>query len=410
MRVCLCFRFKTEICSRGSRCNRPFCFFAHKQSEIRKPNFRVQMQGMTCDPVTHQPSSLNTIDSGTQLMSSGMHKTAPSTAFGKRASYLDSTTTPTQLFPSAALSSLSLEGSSISLPDSGSSCDVELSAATWNSWMGNDSPRLETTRQQQQSVVHQGPISQNVLVPPPVSSISPMFPHIPTSEQNAVDWSIWRLPSAERQGSSSLTTPMGYESIWNTPSHPRRQQQQQPRPLPFTGKLGTFPTQTSFGLSPRFMETTHNNVARTLKEPGSVQSQHYNNGNSRSSMDNGYDRNYLLATIRDVYQSMLPGCSPDQQSVMAMSTSELSDGHLPCLAAGLGTTGRVSSGGNSGYHGVGPNGTCGLEGLQQQQNGSLSSNGISWNATNANNDPNGLERIMYALLKTDSNSATCYFK
>ena len=390
------------------------------------------MQGITCDPITQQSSShtatIATTDSGTQLMSSGMHKTAPSGPIGKRASYLDSaTTTPTQLFPSAALSSLSLEGSSISLPDSGSSCDVELSAATWNSWMGNDSPRLETTRQQQQSAMHQGPISQNAL-PPPVSSIGPMFPHIPTSEQNAVDWSIWRLPSADRQGSSSLT-PLGYDSIWNTPSHPRRQQQQQP--LHFTGKLGSLPTQTSVGLSPRFMETTHD-VARTLKEPSSVQRHHYN-GNSRSSMDNGYDRNYLLATIRDVYKSMLPGSSPDQQSMMAMSTSELNDGYLPCHA-GLGTTGHVSSSGNSGYYGAGlngnstgyygagsngnstgyygagPNGTCGLEGLQQQQNGSVSSNGISWNATNANNDPNGLERIMYALLKTDSNSATCYFK
>ena len=34
--ISLCLtRFKTEFCSRGSSCSRPFCFFAHSDSEIR---------------------------------------------------------------------------------------------------------------------------------------------------------------------------------------------------------------------------------------------------------------------------------------------------------------------------------------------------------------------------------------
>ena len=34
MSLCVA-RFKTEFCSRGSSCSRPFCFFAHSESEIR---------------------------------------------------------------------------------------------------------------------------------------------------------------------------------------------------------------------------------------------------------------------------------------------------------------------------------------------------------------------------------------
>eukprot|EP00210_Caulerpa_lentillifera_P007362 g7037.t1 len=34
-------RFKTEFCSRGSSCSRSFCFFAHKESEVRTFNANV---------------------------------------------------------------------------------------------------------------------------------------------------------------------------------------------------------------------------------------------------------------------------------------------------------------------------------------------------------------------------------
>lgn len=30
------FRYKSELCSQGTKCNRPFCFFAHTENELRQ--------------------------------------------------------------------------------------------------------------------------------------------------------------------------------------------------------------------------------------------------------------------------------------------------------------------------------------------------------------------------------------
>lgn len=306
-------RFKTEICSRGSRCNRPFCFFAHKQSEIRKPNFRAQMQGMTCEPVHHHlPSTVL----GSQLNGGFVHKAGCAAA---RKGGLRMETTPSPIFHSVLSS---LEGSNGSLPDSGSSCcDFELSTGTWNSLIGCDSPRNESMPM---STVGHG-----------VASYCPVFPQIPTSERNAVDWSMWHPTAVKSRG---MTV-------------------QQPR----IEAMRSCGLGNSFGMSPRLLETQA--VAWSLK-----------GANSKMS-GNGYDRNYLLATIKDVYQSMLTG----QQEVR-----------------------QGGRGGLSGSY-YGTNGTCGLEGLQQQT-GCVSPHGISF----CPNDP--MERTLYTLLSTDSNIEAGYFK
>lgn len=336
-------RFKTEICSRGSRCNRPFCFFAHKQSEIRKPNFRVQMQGITCEPMQHHLTSSSM--TGSHLNSHCMHRVSCAAAAAKRVPCLE--TAPSPIFQSTVLSSL--EDSNVSLPDSGSSSgDVELSTGTWNSFLGSDSPRTETPLMH---ATNNGYTPHDILSS---TALGPMFPQIPPTEHNAVDWSMRHSSAAKRQGSSKIS---GFESMWS----PHR--------------LGN-----SIGMSPRFVETR--NVARNLK-------------GTNSKIDNGYDRNYLLATIQDVYQSMLSGCYNDQQSMpLTHMDRQYAQRH-----ASFGLTGIDGNG----FYGT--SGTCGLEGLQQ--NGCVSPHGMSFCPTN---EANSLERTLYTLLRTDSSMESRYFK
>jgi len=142
----------------------------------------------------------------------------------------------------------------------------------------------------------------------------PVFPQIPKSERNAVDWSIWQNPGAKRQGSTSS---LGLD-------YPRQ-------------NFGMV-----VGLSSCYPQT--NNVAGRLKEQSS------------GSLNNGYDRNYLLATIQDVFQSMLTGCNVDQSRAMvaAPAVTGTEDQRL----AAFGLTGEIG--------GIYANGGCGFEGVQQQ--------------------------------------------
>lgn len=131
----------------------------------------------------------------------------------------------------------------------------------------------------------------------------------------------------------------------------------------------------SFGMSPHYVEM-HNAARR----------------DASSKTDNGYDRDYLLATIRDVYQSMLSGCYNETQSMMPHS--DYQDGQ------------RHASFGLTGISGSGYYGGCGLEGLQQQ-NGCVSPHGMSFYP---NNEATSLERTLYTLLRTDSSMESRYFK
>lgn len=291
------------------------------------------MQGITCEPIYPSLTSSSMTDG--QLNGHCMHKTTCHAAAAKRVPFVNNHLSP--IFPPVS----KVEGTH-SLPDSGSSsCEFDFTVGPWNSLLGNDSPRNDTKH-----AIKNGSSVQTVL---PTSNWCPIFPQIPCSESNAVDWSIWH-PTQSKPSTATLF-PAVSEGMWNFIRNP------------------------SIGPSHRMIEA--HNVAESLKDV------------TPNALDDGYDRNYLLATIRDVYQSMLAGCNNG-------GPTNVTEGH--CHAS----FGRNGLGDGNYFR---SNGICAQKGVQH--NGCVSQHGMSFCSAN---DPSSMERTLYTLLGTDSGMDTCYFK
>eukprot|EP00210_Caulerpa_lentillifera_P006077 g5806.t1 len=383
------------------------------------------MQGLTCEApmnVTLSPYS------NSRFHGTGGHCTFNSeiscatTAALNRLTLLDAS--------SVLQSRISRDGGSTSVQDSGSSCDIELSSATWNSLIGGaqgetnvavgynnnnssmkESPRLElqsssngtSTLTQQQHC----PVSKNSTFIPSFSMpLCPMLPQIPTMEQNSVDWygipmrdSSFQLSSSARQPSSS--TQMS--------EHQR------------------FGIHKSSGISPRLMEMTNS----TILEPRSFADESLNSNfhTPDASSSSGYDRSFLLATIRDVYQSMMidsgngNSISSSQFEANDQNTSEFifngDEGRSqppppppqPFLQSmSCGTSGKMSkrmtnyvSDNTINEYNAGGNVYYGLDGLQNNCC-------VSPSVVNApNQNLKSFEQMISTLLQADSDGTSRYF-
>eukprot|EP00210_Caulerpa_lentillifera_P007347 g7023.t1 len=413
-------RFKTEICSRGSRCNRPFCFFAHKQSEIRKPNFRLQMQGLTCEPPirsnvspTALTQSLNGLHS-LQLASENyqtMNSNRNQRIVVAAAPPLDSSS----LFQSAAtVHGSGGGGGSTSVQDSGSSCDLELPSTTLSSFIGAGagggdcgggsqsdhpfytqissklSPRTEHTSQQH----HQ--VDRSVVVPPLTSMpLWPMLPQIPTMDRDSVDW--YSIPSVD--SGFQLSSARGTSSTRMSES--RRFGVQKSSGIALSG------------ISPRYLELIPSRSKRMMSfKEDSLISTNLNQQQDNTLCNSGYDRNFLLATIQDVYQSMMvSGESPLEASTDPLAAldsdfvftgDEGKSSLLQSMSYGTGSNqGITSLTGSAGN-------TCGIEGLQHTNCLSSSSLG-SESGIMSGTHHNSFEHMISNLLQTDSDTMSRYF-
>jgi len=297
------------------------------------------------------------------------------------------------MFQSAIPPRVSLEegGGGASVQDSGSSCDLELPCATWNSLIGGppqgdafftslESPRLDSGNHK---------VKRNG-VPALSMPLCPILPQIPSMERNSVDWySIHPSTDATFQLSSARGTSS------TRMSENRRFGRQ---------KSGGIPPG---GISPRLLEMTPT-MHRSFKEESLIS----NFNRQDSTCHSGYDRHFLLATIQDVYQSMvsggnnLPSLDSNDHPIPAsplnsdfnLIGNEGTSSLLQSMSFGPGSTQGIASMTGSGGN------TCGIEGLQHDRCLSSSSFG-SISATQRSS----IEHMISTLLQTDSDPITRYF-
>lgn len=359
------------------------------------------MQGLTCEPMKLNTPSFGPVHrfrGGTNRCTVPSENCCAMTGAMNRLSLLDGS----PLLQSAR-SRVSVDGGSTSVQDSGSSCDYEMSCATWNSRIGGtttqgeapvtmfnntskDSPRLETVGLSNQPLFNTNKTSVPALSLP----LHPMLPQIPSLEQNSVDW--YGIPSKD---SNFQLSGRGMSNIRNSQSW----------------RLG------GGGISsPRLLESENQFMGPRsfLEEPliSNLQS-------TDSSSNSGYDRSFLLATIQDVYQSMVSG---NQLEANDSKTSEFlfqgDDGRTPPahhllqpmtygndrLTTSQGTMTQTNALTINTTNVGGGNACCGIEGLQCFNN----SNSPAV-VSDPNQNFNSVERMLSTLLQTDLDSASRYF-
>lgn len=355
------------------------------------------MQGLTCEPMKLNTPSFGPVHrfrGGSNRCTVPSENCCATTGAMNRLSLLDGS----PLLQSAR-SRVSVDGGSTSMQDSGSSCDFEMSCATWNSRIGGttqgeasvmtfnntskDSPRLETVGLSNQPLLNANKTSVPALSLP----LHPMLPQIPSLEHNSVDWYGIPLKDSNYQLSARGMSNMRNSQNW---------------------RLGGIS-------SPRSLESRNQFLASRsfLEEPliSNFQS-------TDPSSNSGYDRSFLLATIQDVYQSMVTG---SQLEANNSNTSEFlfqgDDGRTPPahllqpmtywndrLTTSQGMMTQTNALTINTTNVGGGNACCGIEGLQHYNNN---------NSPAVVSDPNqnfsSVERMISTLLQTDLDSASRYF-